>query len=130
MTVSSRGLVRTCDKLKPVYLQHHSAYGHQTWWGGDFLEGLQTINSYDALITLSCKVTWQKKTIIYLLPQYLWRTWLDGILSWPAPTHKVTWYYISIICYKLLYLYYHKVHAHQTWKDTDKVWGAPNHKVI
>ena len=30
-TLWSRDLVRSCDKLKPVYLYYHSAYDHQTW---------------------------------------------------------------------------------------------------
>ena len=31
MTVLSRGLVRSRDKLKLLYLHYRSAYGHQTW---------------------------------------------------------------------------------------------------
>ena len=30
-TVLSRGVVRSRDKLKPLYLHYHSAHGHQTW---------------------------------------------------------------------------------------------------
>ena len=28
----SRGLVRSCDKLKSLFLQYHSAFGHETSW--------------------------------------------------------------------------------------------------
>ena len=30
-----RGLARSLDKLKPLYLHYHSVYGHQTWQDGD-----------------------------------------------------------------------------------------------
>ena len=39
MTLWSRGLIRSSDNLKLLYLQYYSAYGHQTcqddnlpWW--------------------------------------------------------------------------------------------------
>ena len=35
ITLSSRCLVKSCDKLKPSYLQYQSPYGHQTWQDGD-----------------------------------------------------------------------------------------------
>ena len=31
----SHGLVRSCNKLKPLYLQYHNANGHQTWQDGN-----------------------------------------------------------------------------------------------
>ena len=35
MTLQSRGLARSRDKLKPLYLHYHNAYDHKTWHGGD-----------------------------------------------------------------------------------------------
>ena len=35
MTLSSRVLTRSRDKLKSLYLHHGGAYGHQTWQYGD-----------------------------------------------------------------------------------------------
>ena len=30
-----RSLARSRDKLRPLYLEYHIAYGHQTWKDGD-----------------------------------------------------------------------------------------------
>ena len=35
MTLWSCGLARSCDKLKPLCLHYHIAFGHQTWQDGD-----------------------------------------------------------------------------------------------
>ena len=35
MTLQSRGLARSHDKLKPLYLHYHNAYDHKTWHGGE-----------------------------------------------------------------------------------------------
>ena len=57
-----------------------------------YLEGNLTIKLYYALITWSCKVTWQTKIIISPLPECLWLTTRrdNNLLRW-APTYKVTW---------------------------------------
>ena len=36
MTISSRGLRKSCDKLK-TYLHYYNPYGHQTWDNGDLI---------------------------------------------------------------------------------------------
>ena len=46
MTLWYHGLPKSREELKS-YL-HHSAYGHQTWQGGDFLKGLLPINPFHA----------------------------------------------------------------------------------
>ena len=45
MTLWSRGLARSHDKLKPLYLYYYSPYGHQTWLDSDLPEDLSTIKS-------------------------------------------------------------------------------------
>ena len=35
MTLWSRVLAKSRHKLKSLYLDYHSAYGHQTWQDGD-----------------------------------------------------------------------------------------------
>ena len=35
MTIQSRGFVRSCDKLKTLYLHSHSARGHKNWQKDD-----------------------------------------------------------------------------------------------
>ena len=59
-----------------------------------YLEGLQTIKSYNALITWSCKLTWQTKPKrnplhLYYQSAYGHQIWQDGNLPWWVPTHKV-----------------------------------------
>ena len=55
-----------------------------------YLKGLLTIKSHNALITWSCKVTWQTK-IIYSQPECLWlQTWQNDNSTWWVPTYKVT----------------------------------------
>ena len=46
-----------------------------------YLEGLLTIKSFSALITWSCKVMWQTKTIISPLPKCLGPPNLAGYVT-------------------------------------------------
>ena len=71
-TIWSRGLTRSLDKLKQLYLYYHDAYCHQTWSCVTYHEGIPLIKSHDDIIKWSWKFTWQTKNIIYPLPQYLW----------------------------------------------------------
>ena len=55
------------------------------------LDRLLSIKSHESLITWSCKIMWQTKTIILsTLPQSLWPPNLEVTLPWGAPNHKVT----------------------------------------
>ena len=86
------GLARSRDKLKPLHL-YHNAYGHQTWQEGKLADGLLPIKPHDPSITWSCEITWQTKTIISPLPQFLFyghQTWQNGNLPWLPPTIKIT----------------------------------------
>ena len=62
MIVLLCGLARSRVKLKPLYLQHYMSC----------LEGRQTTEFKNALITWSWKITWQTKTIKSQLPECLW----------------------------------------------------------
>ena len=42
MTLWSRGLAKSRDKLKSLHHQYHSAYGRQTWQGDDLPYGIST----------------------------------------------------------------------------------------
>ena len=68
MNLWLRGLARSFEKLKPLYLFYHSSYGHQIGW--DWKVSTH-IKSYDALIMRSFKITWQRKTIRSPLPECL-----------------------------------------------------------
>ena len=63
MTRRSRGLVRSCDKPKTLYLHCHTAYDHKTWQDDDLLRVTLPIKSHDHIITWSYKITWQTKII-------------------------------------------------------------------
>ena len=70
MTLWSCGLARPPrDRLK-TYLPYQSVHGHQIWWWLTLKGSPKTL--FESLVTWSCKITWQTKTIIFLLPQYLW----------------------------------------------------------
>ena len=133
MTLLSRGLARSRDKLKLLYFHYHSIHGHQAWRDGDlpwgapyhkvikrfdhvvlqgyvtnenhyifptrvsmatkrgrmitYLDGLLPIKSLDSLITWSCEITWETKSIILnttvLMVTKLGRmvTYLQGLLT-------------------------------------------------
>ena len=56
-----------------------------------YFERLLTIQSFYALITWSCKVTWQTKIIIYPQLECLWlQTSQNDDLSCWVPTYKIT----------------------------------------
>ena len=55
------------------------------------LEQLPVINLLDPLITLSCKMTWPAKTIVYLYHSvYGHQSWQDAVLSWETSAFKFT----------------------------------------
>ena len=56
-----------------TYLHKLNVYDDQAWQGGDFPLGTSTIKMSDyPLITFSCKILWQTKTIISPLPRCIW----------------------------------------------------------
>ena len=67
ITVSSRGLARSRDKLKRLYLHYHSATKLMATKPGRIV----TIKPHKALIMWSCKVTWQMKTVLFPPPKCL-----------------------------------------------------------
>ena len=67
-----RGLVRSCDKLKWLYLYYHSPMTTNFCRMVNYLYGLLPMKSHGSLITWSCKIIWQTKIIISPLPQCLW----------------------------------------------------------
>ena len=62
-----------------------------------YFESLLTIKLFYALITWSCKVTWQTK-IIYSQPECLWlQTWQNDNSTWWVPTYKVTSHFDHVV---------------------------------
>ena len=87
-TLSSSGLAKLGDKLKPLYLYHYNVYYYQAW------QGVSTIKSHEFLITWSFENTWQIKTTnFYYHNDCGHKIWQDGDLSMDAFTHKATWPY-------------------------------------
>ena len=57
-----------------------------------YFERLLTIKSFYALITWSCKVTWQKNYLyLYYKSAYRKQTWQNLEFAWWAPTYNNTW---------------------------------------
>ena len=75
-----------------------------------YFEGFLTIKSHNALITWSCKVTWETEIIISLLPERLW----------PRSRGKLV---------KPPYLYYKSVYGNQTWQNDSFPWWALTYNV-
>ena len=115
-----------------------------------YFEGLLPINLLNSLVTWSCEITWQTKTIISPIQQCLWPPilagWWDieGLLPW---SHMTLWLRVptrSLDKLKPLYLHYcsvygyqvwrngdfpyHNVYGHQTWQCGDFYVGLPTHK--
>ena len=87
-------------------------------WQGNGNEGLSSIKSHYTLITWSCEITWQTKTIYISTTK----------LSWGAPNHKV---YIALITLwsckvtwqtKTIISLHQKVPGHQTWQELKSPW--------
>ena len=146
MTLWSHGLAKSCEKLKPLYLHNHNAYGHKAWQDVDFPwassshkvtwpytlvnlwdhviewnnyiftttmyvavkhgvvgiyhQELPSVKPRGPLITWSCKLTWNIRSVTSLLPQDLWPPNLQGgDLSWEASTYNFTqpFQYVVII---------------------------------
>ena len=87
VTIWSRCLLKSRGKLNSLYIYYHIAYRHPTWHDG----GLHWVaSSYKLtwpLIMWTSKITWETKTIISPLPQWLlpstWQvvTYLELLLS-------------------------------------------------
>ena len=79
-TVCSRGLARSPDKLKALYLYYHYVYGHQSCQDGNLPRGTPTHKVTWLFEHVVCKTMWQIKTIIYPLP------------SCPCPSNLAGWW--------------------------------------
>ena len=68
-----------------------------------YLERLQPIKSPDTLVTRSCEISCQTKTIISSLPQSLWN-WQDGNSLGLAFIHLITWHFAGLtkLCDKMV----------------------------
>ena len=99
-TLWSRGPARLRDKLKLLYLHYHNAYSHLIHQLGRMVinpHGLLPLLLYH-LLTWSCEIKWQTKTISSL-PRCLWlpnlaRVWLSIRKShhpWITWSYEITW---------------------------------------
>ena len=78
MTFWSRGLSRSCEKLKSWYIHYQDAYRREFRQEYDLPRGNPTHKWYDLSITPSCEITWEAKNLISPLPQPLWLQNLTG----------------------------------------------------
>ena len=129
MKLWSHALGRSRDKPKPLYLLYHRPCKHGRMV--TYLEGILLIKSVGDLITWSCKIAWQTKTILSPLPQCLWPPnmagwWLTLSGSHP-PSYSTLWSRDPVRLrdkLKPLYFHYHNPCGHQTWQVVDLPWGS------
>ena len=77
--------------IKKIKKNYHNAYGRQAWQSSDFPWELRPRKSLDALVTWSCKITWQTKNIPTI--RVAMATTFDRIATWvkgflPIKSHK------------------------------------------
>ena len=101
MILRSRGLVGSHDKLKPLYLHYHNAYGDQTLEDGDlpWKASIYKVAWTFSLVVLQDHVI--TKTIISPLSKCLWTPnlagwWLTLRGSYPQSS-MITWQTIHYI---------------------------------
>ena len=99
MTLWLRGLARSRDKLKPLYVQYHSAYDHQSWYNrGLPWETLnQTALKHFDHVFLKDHVTNESHYIFTTTVSMATKiermvTYLDGLL-WSC---QITWHSFSL----------------------------------
>ena len=93
-----RGLERSSDKLKPLYFHYHNAY--VTTKVGSIVTNFETLLPMllETLVTWSCGIMLQTKTIVSVLLRCLWPpTWERCDLSWGGTTDKVTWSFGNVL---------------------------------
>ena len=85
-------------KLKPLLIQYHSAYSHQTWQGGDLPWGVVTHKVTWSFIhvILQDHVT-KLKTYLRYHNAYGNQTWKGGDMQYRTLTRKVTWSFSRVI---------------------------------
>ena len=107
MALESRGLARSHDKLKPLYLQYHRFWRNKPWQTGDLPWGAPT---YKVTWFLSHIVSWSRDK----LKHYIFTTTMPvtkgvgRMVTWVAPIYNFTWSFnhvalcdrmINKICY-------------------------------
>ena len=105
-------------------------YGHQSGMVVTNHEGLPPIMWHDPLITWSCKIKWQSKSIyLHYHGVYGHQTWQDGDLPWEAAAHWVIWPFVDMILWDHVTKenHYHRAYGHQIWQSGDLPGGAPSH---
>ena len=105
-------------------------------WVVTYYQGLPPMKPHNTLITWSCKIMRQTKTIISPLPYWLWPPNLAGWWLTVRGSHPFS--YMALLAHGLvrswdklrpLYLHYHIGYGHQTWQGGDLLWGVPTHSV-
>ena len=135
MTLWSRGLWRSSDKLKSLYLHYQSAYGYHTWQESNL-----------PCWTLAYKIAWSFDYVVlrnYItnyhtttLPQHLWPTNVVGlelILTGFWAKGQMNLWSLSLVRspdkLKSLYLRYDSAYSNQTWQDGNFIWWASTYIV-
>ena len=89
-TLWSRGLARSSDKLRPLYLHNHNDYGQQISQHGNLTWWAPANKVAWPLITWSWKITWQTETILSVLTQYPWLSNLARVVRYHEELTLIT----------------------------------------
>ena len=94
MTFWSRGLVRSRDKLKPLYLHYHSTYGHQTWQDGNlpwWAPAYKVTWFFDHVVFWDIVTNWKPYISTTAMPMMAgwWLTLSDFYIK--SHDHIITW---------------------------------------
>ena len=126
MTLWSRGILRSHDKLKALCLHSHSAYGHQTWeyvelpWGAPLHK---VTEPFDLMVFQGHPTNENRYIATATVPMAtkLGRmvTYLDGLLPMKSHDPLITWSCEITGSRKPLYFHNHSAYGHQTWRGGD-----------
>ena len=119
--LESRGLAKSREKLKLLYLHHYVPIITKLDWMVTQLDRLLSKKLHDHVFTYSCKTTWQTKITTYPLSKCMWLPnlagWVYTISSFLQKSNTNLWSrslaksceILDVLC-----LYYNKAYDHQT----------------
>ena len=136
MTIWSRDLSRSRDKLKPLYFHYHIAYGHRTWWDGNisWMDPNHKVTQHSVHFVLQSHVrnknhyisstrvpmATKRGTMVAYFERLLTIKSFYALITWFC---KVTWQTKIIIYPQPDYPWL------QTWQNDNWPWWVPTYKV-
>ena len=134
MTLWSRDLAISRDKLKPLYLHYPIAYGHRTWLDGNlsWMAPNLKITKHSVHVVLQCHVTDKNHYISSTTVPMATKldrmvTYFERLLTIKSFYVLITWSCKVTWQKNILYIFYKSAYGKQTWQNLDFVWWAPTY---